>query len=283
MALIDSEYWKKQVFEKKNWKALNNLALKKFPDTNTADEAMFYVIEKLEEDDWKRVRKWEKESSFKTYLLTVAGNLLDDFSRSKFGRPRPPKEISARGHLYKEVYRWLCLKRMSAEEVIRFLAVQKKTDPAVIEEAIAVILAKVPDCGKHTDMPVSIDPENFDQKILADLSLHHLTPEDLQDALESASVLEAVGYLLAEDAEPSNNSEIKTLVMRFRSHMKFKPGECLFLKMIYQDGLKVNPAGRKLGWNADKAQGKHRRLLERIRKAIEKSGLDQDLIKDLLK
>ncbi len=208
---------------------------------------------------------------------------MGDFSRGKFGRPRPPEAISALGDLYKEVYRLLCLKRMPAEDVIQFLAVRKKRDPAITEEAIAVILAKVPDCGKHTDMPVSVDPENFDQNILADLSLHHLTPEDLQDALETASILEAVRYLLTQDAEPSDDSKIKTLVMQFRSHVKFKPEECLFLGMIYQEGLKVSQAGRKLGWNADKAQGKHRRLLERIKKAIEKSGLDQDLLKVLLK
>lgn len=282
MALTDSEYWKKQVFDEKHWKSLNRLSLRKFPDTNTADEAMLYVIKKLEENDWERVRKYTNKSTFKTYLLTVAGNLMEDFSRSKFGRPRPPKAISALGDLYEEVYRLLCLKRMPREDVIQFLTLRKKRDPAITEEAIAVVLAKVPDCGKHTDMPVSVDPENFDQNILADLSLHHLTPEELQEALESASILEAVRFLLTQD-EPSDDSKIKTLVMQFRSHVKFKPEECLFLRMIYQEGLKVSPAGRKFGWNADKAQGKHRRLLERIKKAIEKSGMDQDLLKNMLK
>ncbi|MCP4353957.1 MAG: sigma-70 family RNA polymerase sigma factor [Desulfobacterales bacterium] len=281
MAHTDSEYWKKQIHN--HWNFLNNLALKRFSDANTADEAMLYVIEKLEENNWERVRKWKKKSSLKTYLSTVAWNLMEDFSRSKFRRQRPPKKISNRGNLYEEIYHRLCLERMSPGEIIQSLAVKKNTNPAIIEEAIAVILAEVPDYGKHTDISISIDIDNLNRKTLADLSSHHLKPEDLLASLEFTTILEAMAYFLTGEDAPSDNSEIRALVTQFRSYVKFNPEECLFLRMIYQDGLKVSPAGRKFGWNADKAQGKHRRLLKRIKKAIEKSGLDIDSLKAMLK
>jgi hypothetical protein len=47
--------------------------------------------------------------------------------------------------------------------------------------------------------------------------------------------------------------------------------------MVYRDGLSTRAAGRRLALGTDQVHGRLRRLLDRIRRAFEKSGLFEEL------
>ena len=267
-----SEYWKKQVFN--HYDGLERLARKRFPAISTAHQAFLYVIEKLEEDKWRRVRAYKGKSSFQAYLRSVAGNLLEDFSRKEFGRRRPPEWLKTQGVIWTRIYQRLCLERMSVNDVLESLKAS-----SVVEEAIDVILAEIPDCGKQDGKEIAYD-EDQDNKPWSP-SLHYLTPEQMVTALERVSVLETVRHLLTDTAPPDDNS-LRKPVLKLRSQLKLTKEEHLFLKTVYEEGISVSRAGCLLGWNSNQAHGKHRRLLERIRKAFRETGLE-DVLKSVLK
>lgn len=53
--------------------------------------------------------------------------------------------------------------------------------------------------------------------------------------------------------------------------------ERLFLNSIYNDGMSVAGAGRLYRWGADKSHRKQRKILKRLRDALESKGLDEEL------
>ena len=282
MALAGSDYWREQVTG--HWDLLDRLARKRFPGANTAHEALLYVLEQLEEDDWGRVRAYEGKARFKTYLSLIALRLLEDFARNRFGRARPPSWIKAQGPLWEEVYRLLCLERMSVEDVVNSMtgAASGYRSASIVEEAIGVILSRVIDCGKKSGEAVSLEPDDMDARTPVHPSLHHLTPEDFLEARERASVLETMAHCLnSANSKPNpgapGGESIGDISWRLRSQLDLNTEERLFLKAVYQDGLSVSSAGRLLGWNANQAHGKLRRLLARLRKGFRDAGLEQEL------
>lgn len=260
-----SDHFKKEVFE--HYKDLNKLVQKRIPDENMADKAFIYVMEKLAENNWQRVRNYKGKSAFRTYLLSLARHLLEDFLRQEFGRPRPPAWLKAQGSLWIEVYHRLCLERMSVTDVIQSLTIWllQKRERSVVEEAADVILAKIPDCGKRQEK----------EEELTDELQNNLTPEEMMIARERVAIIETVRCLLT-DTEPSEDNSLRASIIKLRSQIKLSNEERLFLKAVYEEGIKVSKAGRLLGWNANQAHGKHKRLLARIGKAFRKTGLEDE-------
>ncbi|MCP4350845.1 MAG: hypothetical protein GY795_35715 [Desulfobacterales bacterium] len=273
-AILNSDYWKKQVL--RHVDILDNLTGNRFSDANTADEAFLYIMKGLEKDDWHRVRNFEGKARFATYLYSVAGRLLEDFSRHKFGRLRPPAWIKAKGPVWNEVFRRLCREQMSVTDVKQSLSdFTGDRNPSIIEEAIEVILSKVTDCGKYTADPVSTESKDIDEYA----SPRNLSPDELLERHEHISTLHAVfTSITGKNTDfDSPNTRIGTLIQQFQSHLKLETRERLFLKTIYQGGQTVDEAGRILGWNSNQAHGKLHRLKVRIQKAMKKTELEQNL------
>lgn len=272
MTMMDnSNYWKKQIV--RHVDILEHLTRNRFPDANTADEAFLYVMKELEENDWRRVRNFKGRASFSTYLYSVMERLLEDFTRHKFGRLRPPAWIKAKGPLWAEIYHRLCSERMSVADVKQSLSDFMEDRPSVIEEAAEIILSEIPGCGKYRE-PASDDSQDVD-----DFPSLNLSPDELFEMHEHISIMQAVFISVTEKNGnfDSPNTKIGTLIQQFRSKLKLETKERLFLKTIYQAGQTVDEAGRLLGWNSNQAHGKLHRLKNRIQKAMKKTGLEQNL------
>ncbi|WP_228854989.1 RNA polymerase sigma factor [Desulfomarina profundi] len=87
--------WKTQTLA--HWEQINRMAVRRFGDTVLAEEAALSVMERLEEDNWKRVRAYCGKATFSTYLQVLTGRILEDFARSRFGRVRPPSWVKVLG------------------------------------------------------------------------------------------------------------------------------------------------------------------------------------------
>lgn len=133
----------------RHWRLLNVLAKARYRDVNTADEALMYVLGKLEEDNWSRVRAYREEASFRSYLCHVVYRLLTDFDRHRFGRRRIPHWVTTQGSLWEQIYKLLCLERMTANAIVETLrsAVPSGHSSEFVREAIGVIRARDRDCG----------------------------------------------------------------------------------------------------------------------------------------
>lgn len=275
------EYWKKQVF--RNWVFLEELAEKRFPHENLAHEAFLYLVKRLEDGEWQRVRAFRGDSSFKTFLGVVARRILEDFSREKFGRFRPPLWLKRQGLLFVEVFRMLCHERLTVSDVVQTLAHdhQSRRDPAIVEEAVAVILARITHCGQYMGEPLPTDPVELEKCQELHPEFNQVTPEGYLSGLERVELIQQLTHCLLDGPAPPDQGRLGCCVQEFLSHVEITNKERLLLKAVYQKGLAVSAAGRLLGWNRNQASGRHRRLMERIHGALEKSGLVKEL-KNLL-
>ncbi|MCP4702605.1 MAG: hypothetical protein GY862_37960 [Gammaproteobacteria bacterium] len=76
---------------------------------------------------------------------------------------------------------------------------------------------------------------------------------------------------------------LKSLAGKLREQFKSSAEEALLLRMVYYDGLSVSEAGRRLypylqkKEAVNKAGGQHRRILERLRMAMEQTELAGEL------
>ncbi len=283
MTLFETEYLKKQFTG--HWQFIEMLARKRFSDENLVHEALLYITEKVEEDNWKRLRAFQGKSGLKTFLAVVVKRLLDDFSRARFGRVRPPEWLKSQGGIWLEIYRMLCLERLGADDVVENLTVsdpqRDEQDVNIIEEAIAVILSRITDCGKKSGEPLIADPVEIEKSRIVHPMLHHLTPEDYFDAYERVNLIEAISGIVTGVETSEIDIKLGDSVNDFRAKVNLSSEETLFLKVVYQEGLSVSEAGRMLGWSTHQASGKHRRVMKRIRGALKNSGL-MEKVRDFL-
>ncbi|MBF0295049.1 MAG: sigma-70 family RNA polymerase sigma factor [Magnetococcales bacterium] len=262
------------------WQRLETLARRRFTDPNLADEAMLHTQRAMARNDWEPLRAYEgrSQASFATYFTHVAWRMLEDFARTRLGRARVPRWITELGPFMEEVYRLLCLEGMPPAGVVSFLsgtAPGGRPEP-VVWASIETVLRKATDCGRQAVMEVATEEEILEDLAGADGALHHLSPEDHKIRQQRETVLGAFHRFLTQDPETPEAAGGR-LLERIREAVELTAEERLLLKLIYQDGLEVTTVGRMLGWNVNQVHGRHRRLLERIRKAMERAGLSDTL------
>jgi len=295
LAANNKNYYQQQVFD--HWDLLNQLAEKRFPKrgrepSNLAEEGLLYVLNKLEENNWFRVRQYRGQASFRAFLAQTVRRLLEDFARQKFGRPRVPDEIKRLGPLWERVYKKLCWEQWSTREVIEELRTPGDQDrnPTMLQEIVAGIRGRIIDCGalaaSKTERLHADFPESFDVEAMVESAAHTPSTEDWVVAEQRNRLFKSVAeWVIREQAAGSaatpDDSPLAIALRQLRDALPLIPEERLLLRLVFQEGLAVTEAGRRLGLNTNQTHGRLRRLLERIRSAWQDIGLDQ-MLKDLL-
>ncbi|MEO5364548.1 MAG: hypothetical protein H7838_13120, partial [Magnetococcus sp. DMHC-8] len=81
-------------------------------------------------------------------------------------------------------------------------------------------------------------------------------------------------FLTSDEEAPGAGGRAGRAVLEpLRTTLNLSNEERLLLKLLYQDGLEVEAVARLLGLNGNQVYGRQRRLLARIRKAMEQTGL----------
>lgn len=280
MAADRNEFLKGMVL--KHLEFIDRLASKRFPKADLAKEATAYILDELASDDWRRVESYKGNSSFTTFLGVVVKRLLNDFARKKYGRVRPPEWLKKQGSLWVQVFRLLCLERRSVEDTVYGLTGDEQRKARIVEEAVSVILSRITDCGKYSGEAAAMDEDAIDAENTAvHPGLHTLMPDEALAARERVFLMEVIARLLSDQAPPPQGNRLLHRIQKLQDRVRLTPEERLLLRTVYQEGFSVSAAGRMLGWNANKTSGRHRRLLERIRQAMDASGLAAAL-KELL-
>ncbi len=252
---------------------INNLAKRRFRSTGLAEEASLFVLEQLAENNWKRLKNFSAESSFKTYLSSVTFRLLEDFSRKKFGRKRPPGWIKKLGGIWLDLFRLLCLQRIDLTEAVERAAQVFTTETKEdIEEKGLTLLEKVVDCGAHQAQEVSID----EARTVEQAGRSQVSQDQRIEHQEKHLLFQAIfrDILATGDEQKVFSSSQKATNIG----IELQAEERLLLKLCYQDGLSVTAAGRMLGRNRNQVHGRLRRLLARLRHEFEKMDLDDELL-----
>ena len=261
-----------------HWLLINRIAERRFIDTNCAEEAALFVMNRLEEDDCRRLRTFSGRAKFSTFISSLTIRLLEDFSRKKFGRVRPPAWITALGGIWVTLFQLLCLQRLSVVEAIETMKSRVAgSKQQQVEETAWTILEKVTDCGKHQGLEVPFDDagkgQPNDQETIVG---HHDGPEVHFLKNERRILFELLfkGVTKAEDVQSSAERSFMTIL---KTPIRMSAKERLLLKLCFQDELSVTRAGKMLGWNANQSHGKMRRLLVRLRDEFDRAGIGDEL------
>ncbi len=262
--------WKKKTVEQ--WKQINRAAVRRFGDSSLAEEAALAVMEGLEVNDWQRVRGYRGKASFSSYIMVLTGRLLEDFARTRFGRVRPPLWVKMLGGMWSKLFIALCLERLKVGEAVEVVFQRQFTaKKKEIEEAAYSLLGRIPDCGKDRGFEVEYDETCHGQSSFSGAQQGEKTEKD-----EREQMLKCLFQIILGREE--NGISEQTVNKLQLLNIQLKPEEKMFLKLCFQDGLGVAAAGRMLGQTRYQAHGRMRRIMARIRKEFERTGLDQELL-----
>ena len=257
-----------------NLKIIDQMAEKRFPDSTIADDAANYVLDELESKNWLKSEKCNAKLS--TYFRTVVRNAIENFSRKKFGRPRPPVWIKNKGTFWVEVFKKLCLERMSITDVLESMADPEKElrRYQLAEEAVYEILGSEINCRDSVLHRMS-EIDDID----GEADSVEYKPDQLFSKLDQYQLRKSVlSIVVADDINLPEFGHIKKRLDSLKSKLKMREEDQVFLKLIYQDGLSRKEASQIMNWTSDKGNSLHRRLIEKISNLIEETGLKKDLL-----
>lgn len=279
VALDQSEFWRKQVLE--HYEYLEKLSHKRIYDPITADAALNFAIDQLKKNDWRRLRQFRGEKSqLKSFLSTVVSRLLNDYVKSTLKPVRIPEWVRACGSVWVKTFNLLCKEKLNIDETIGRLCNREADENGCrveVEKAIAGILSRFTKCGKYTGEPIPIDPNDMDQINDILFQFPHLNPEEICQVLEQVAIMEALFTFLVYDQGATLDGNIQKKIALLRTNLRLSSEERVLLKTIYLEGNSVSNAGRRMNLNANQCHGRHRRLLNKIRQAIDACDLKDEL------
>ena len=253
-----------------HWEQINRLAVRRFGATSLAEEAALFVMDSLAADSWRRLKEHTGKGSLKSYISSLSWRLMEDFSRKRFGRVRPPLWIKKLGGKWPMLFALLCLQRLSLAEAVeslfsRFPAWEKEE----IDEAALTILTRIPHCGKQQGLEQRYEGDEGG----ADAGG---SPERLLEKDEQQHLFTAIfGHLVGIEGDCLMPESFTTVL---REGVELLPEERLLLRLLYQDNVGVRQAGKLLDLNRDQVNGRLRRLLARLRNTFQEMGLESELL-----
>ncbi|HIQ37532.1 MAG TPA: hypothetical protein EYH36_06000 [Desulfocapsa sulfexigens] len=256
-----------------HWDLINRLAVRRFGTAPLAEEAALYVMDSLASDSWKRLQAHSGKGSFKSYLASLSWRLLEDFSRKRFGRVRPPLWIKKLGGIWSLLFALLCLERLSVSDAVESAACRyPASEKDGIEDAALSLLGRIPECGKQQGLEFSLD----EREEAGDLNAY---PEQLLEKDEQSYLFATIfGQMMGGVYDAQRPEKFARLL---NDGITLTPEERLLLKLLYQDNVGVARAGKLLDLNRDQVNGRVRRLLARLRKDFQRMGLEEELLEIL--
>jgi len=277
--------WHTIVFNEIWLKNLEKLTIRRFGEGGLAEEAYSYVLESLSNDNWGILQSFEGQANPETFLHRVSLNFIEEFSRKRFGRPRPPEWLKRQGEFWITTWKLICLERQEAQTVIERMSDIR--DTLFINHVIRTIKARIPKCGQHVKeiSTNSLTLLNGDKLPPEDMVLDNTTPDQIISDSRHTELLLIINYLLSDSetlevtfdwAEDKCNSTFSEKFNVFGENLKLTSEEKLILKMVYQDGINKTLVAKSLGMQSYQPGRILKRTFIKIRSAMVDSGFTLD-------
>lgn len=287
--------WKALILECGWLDRLERLTRKRFGEGGLAEEASTYVLDKLSQNNWQVFDSFRGQSKPETYLHTLANNFIEEFSRKRFGRPRPPEWLKREGNFWIKVWKLLCLERRMPEFIVELLCGDGIHDVESVKQVMRTIKAKIPRCGEAVrEVTVNSDTGDDDNDDLQDLIPEFNTPETTLEQSQLRELMEILSLLLAgesgssalERANQAGQNIIKDTNLAtnktFHQYLDLSDIEWVVLRMFFQDGINFKTIAQTLGLKPHEPGRIKNRIIDKIRQALESSNIDLETVKSLL-
>lgn len=239
-----------------------------------ADE---FVSSSLSRNRFYRLRRCRGIVCRRKFVRTVLGNLLHDYQRKIYGRPRPPKAVSTLGNLHMRLFRLLCVEQRHEEEAI-VLVLSADNSNALnksdVRKAIRKIRAIVPDCGTTSkgklldsagydvdSLPLDDDPAE-----IADITKRF--PEILMDLL--------LDYTESDKQKRKKSDDFAGQLQHAIEQLHLSDEEQLLLRKYYVEGKDLSIISLELRRTESEIRLEIDLLRTRIRAVLTDFGLDFD-------
>jgi DNA-directed RNA polymerase specialized sigma subunit len=265
---LSSEIAKNLVFD--HWNFLTSLARKRFPnDNDLGDQALSYVLDKLEEDDWQRVRGWDGCGSFATFVAVLASRLMTDFVRSRFGYHRPPTWLQEKKDVvWKKAYKLYAVDKYERREAIEVLHSNFSEMTRIkIEEIVNTVYSKCTKQARFSEGNIGID------QIVESSSMDNTMPENIE--INNKQLIEVLVEFIqsSEDTiETIADDSVKGLLNHLQSHISMSDEDRLLLRLRFCEGLQIKEITQMLHIDGNPYK-RINRLIDDLRNACQQSGL----------
>jgi DNA-directed RNA polymerase specialized sigma24 family protein len=263
---LTSEAAKNLVFD--HWNFMTSLARKRFPnDNDLGDQALSFVLDKLEELEWQRIRGWDGCGSFATFLAVLTTRLMTDFVRSRFGYHRPPAWLKEKKDvIWKKAFKLCTVDRYDRREAIEILRSDtSEMDTEALEEVVNTVYSKCLKQARFSEGNINID--QVEESASGD--------DEMQDQVNNKQLIEVlVEYIQSDDrtANASADDTIRDLLSHLKSHISMSDEDRLLLRLRFCEGLKINEISQML--HLEKNPYKRiNGLVEELRNACQLCGL----------
>jgi RNA polymerase sigma factor (sigma-70 family) len=260
--------WHTRFFELES--RLERLARRRFPaDPVTADIAHSRVLDRLSDDNWAVLGRFDGRSAPATFLTSVYRNALEDVARAIRGRCRPPIHIQQLGELWIAAFELLCCQRRLEGELAGLLAAEYR--PARLDEAAwdaevrgiaRRIRGRVPDCGirytttsvESAEIEAAYEPDN--------------DPKDRLESDETDLLTVVLRDLLTGNPTDARDTRLAGIRAALRA-LDLNPEAVLLARLVHLEGVHLSEAARMLGLNERTARRRQQDLFDQLREVLE--------------
>ena len=263
---LTAEEAKAQVFS--HWKYLEKIAQQRFPkDENLGHEALLFILQQLESDQWRRIRSWPGQGQFIAYLTVIISRLLTDFSRKQFGHVRKPLWLAEKKDTFwDQAYHLLKVQNYNRQESIEMLSCsQPQRTRGYIEKMVSTIIQK---CN---DNSTRINAETLSLETCAESGTLQTTPDQLL-GLKEIDLLEILLQFLNENNSATLPERLIEPLHRLQASISLTEEDRLLLQLRYLDGFSMNSIIKAMNLQGDPYKRYHK-LVSKLRQSFQKTGL----------
>lgn len=290
--------WRALVFAWSTYQEVQRRAQQRFPfSTSCAEEAEAFVHDQLiTRAVHGRFDGYGAASTPETFLYRLISNLLEDFSRHRFGYARPPAAVRRLGALHIDAWRLLHLERMERPAASESLAARYGCSVPEADRAAREVLALCRQCGTSalntlecgTPLDALEDavgvPDASDTALDADLytallACLHAVLRPPPDGTEPTGARRGGDGGADRQGAPVWGGALA----RFRDALRIDDETSLILRMRFVDGRATSLIAAALGLSAKQVRHRQARGLTAIDRALKASGLGYDEMRDLLR
>ena len=250
------------------------IACRRFGNEGLAEEAVTSAIESLSANDWSALSKYNQRSSPDTYLITVFNNALEDFSRRRFGRVRPPVWLKRLGGVWVKIFQMLCLEREDPESIVARLtgSLRSTLDAEQIHCSISQIRGRIPDCGAYR-MEETTNEEGLLDTYSTNGSEFSATPDASLEGKDQATILSVLADLLGKVDVMTVDEQFKDRLLHVEIKAaiisaKLNDDDRLVLKLVFQEGYGVAEVARLQKIPDHHVRRRLQKVLKRMKKAL---------------
>jgi len=285
--------WQSYVFDSDFIKSVDKLAIRRFGAGVAAEEACTQVIHYLSHNDWERCKQFKAKSKPTTFLFTLVNNALEEFSRKRYGRHRPPVWLDELGGLWVKLWRNLCLDRHSSAETLTRTCSNGNCDPLEIKKMISCIKSRIPRCGQGSIELVSVEDIDAASDVYQSSQQCESVAPAANNVFQNTLFLFVREIIGADNVssihgdtsvrEKTETADIQEKLRKLSGSLQLTDEELLLLRLVYVQGLSKSSASKALGLPLHQAGRIVNGVLLRIRSALEACDLDLDDVEQLFR